>query len=57
MFKITIDCPKGSASSVSCCEGSRKDGTLKNDCAFCPAYRKYLQEKFPGVGIPAQTNI
>ena len=57
MFKITIHCPKGSASSVSFCEGSRKNGTLKNDCAFCPAYRKYLQEKFPGDGIPAQTNI
>ncbi len=57
MFKITLDCPKDSTSSASCCEGFRKDGTLNNDCAFCPAYRKYLQKKFPGDGIPAQTNI
>ena len=57
MSKITLDCPKDSTSSASCCEGFRKDGTLNNDCAFCPAYRKYLQKKFPGDGIPAQTNI
>lgn len=56
MFDIKIDCPKGSA-SVSCCEGFRKDGTLKSDCAICPAYRNYLKKKFPDGEIPALTNI
>lgn len=57
MFKITIDCPKGCTTSVSLCEGFRKDGTLKNDCAICPAYKNYLKEKFPDVRISAQANI
>lgn len=58
MFITTINCPNDFASSsVVGCEGFRKDGTLKNDCAICPAYQKYLKDKFPDIIIHAQTNI
>lgn len=57
MFKTSIVCPKGSI-SIDSCKGFRKDGiTLKNSCAICPAYRKYLKENFPSDEIPARTII
>lgn len=47
MFVETAVCPKGEKREGTPCEGYRKDGTLKNQCAYCERYKKYVKSKFP----------
>lgn len=45
MFKSTTTCPinKNTKKEFSC-KGVRENGTLKNACAACDAYKKYVSE-------------
>ena len=47
MFKTTIICPTPANKGKDICEGTRVNGTLKNDCARCAAYRKYVEKTVP----------
>lgn len=47
MFKTTTICPNPENLGKDTCKGFRVNGTLKNDCAKCDAYKKYVEETVP----------
>lgn len=47
MFKQTTECPKNEKREGTPCEGYRKDGVLKNECAYCERYKKHVKIKYP----------
>lgn len=47
MFKITTNCPTPAKKEKDICKGTRINGILKNDCAICAAYKKYVKLTFP----------
>lgn len=49
MFKDSATCPKNEERKGKPCEGYRKDGVMRNVCAYCSRYRKHVELKFPEV--------
>ena len=47
MFKKTTICPNPMNANNQTCKGFRVNGTLKNACAACDAYKAYVKESVP----------
>lgn len=47
MFKKTTICPNPENQKCNTCKGVRVNGALKNACAACALYKKYVAETVP----------
>lgn len=47
MFSIKTTCPTPANKGKDICKGTRINGMLKNDCAICAAYKKYVKLTVP----------
>jgi len=47
MFKKTTVCPNPTMENKGTCKGVREGGILRNACAACAAYKKYVNQTIP----------